>query len=160
MTSRRVGLAAILLAPLLLAMQQSPARDAFVEPLTGMRFVELPAGTFVMGSRDGEAQRQPDETAHRVTIPDPFLLGRFEVTQEEWTRLMETSPSHFSGCPRCPVEKINFLEIGQFLERLNARGGPWRFRLPTEAEWEYACRAGTATPFQLRVSLWPSSARA
>jgi formylglycine-generating enzyme required for sulfatase activity len=158
MTERRVGLVAILVAPLVLAMQQPPTRDAFVEPLTGMRFVELPAGTFEMGSRDGEAQRQPDEIAHRVTIPDPFLLGRFEVTQEEWTRVMGTFRSHFSGCPRCPVERINFLEIGQFLERLNARGGPWRFRLPTEAEWEHACRAGTATPFHTGAALSPDAA--
>jgi sulfatase modifying factor 1 len=118
------------------------AGPARVDPLTGMAFARIPAGTFVMGTPAGEPQREPQETAHRVTITRPFYLAIHEVTQREWTRLMRTTPSTFHGCDRCPVETISYTDVESFLRRLNA-ASPWPgFRLPTEAEWEYACRAG------------------
>ena len=125
------------------------------EAVTGTTLVELPAGRYTMGSGSSEIGRNADETLHDVEITQPFFLGRYEVTQEEWRAVMGTSPSHFAACgPRCPVENVSFADVQQFLEKLNARASagrsedrPPRYRLPTEAEWEYACRAGTTGPF-------------
>jgi formylglycine-generating enzyme required for sulfatase activity len=131
------------------------------DPASGFTFVEVPGGRFTMGSASSEVGRNEDETLHDVEMTEPFLLGRFEVTQQEWRTVMGTSPSHFSDCgPRCPVENVTFAEVQRFLAALNERStagrsktpasadGPrLRYRLPTEAEWEYACRAGTTGPF-------------
>ncbi|HTK29708.1 MAG TPA: formylglycine-generating enzyme family protein [Vicinamibacterales bacterium] len=123
------------------------------DPRTGMALVDIPAGTFEMGSPDDEPSRGADEVRHRVTLTHRFLLGRYEVTQAEWRAIMASSPAHFSRCgPRCPVEGVNYFDIEQFLRRLN-EGSALNFRLPTEAEWEYACRAGTATPFSTGSAL-------
>jgi formylglycine-generating enzyme required for sulfatase activity len=119
-----------------------------------MALVEIAAGTFFMGSPPEEASRGADETRHEVTVTRAFLLGRSEVTQAEWRTIVGTSPSHFADCgPRCPVESVNYQEIEEFLKRLNEGGGPLRYRLPTEAEWEYACRAGTMSPFSTGANL-------
>ncbi len=119
-----------------------------VEPLTGMALVEIPAGRFTMGSPAAEAGRNADETPHDVVLTTPFLLGQHEVTQQEWRVIMHTSPSQFAGCgPRCPVERVNYHDVDAFVRALNAGHGALRFRLPTEAEWEFACRADTTTPF-------------
>jgi len=128
------------------------------EPITGMPMVELPAGRFTMGSASSEAGRNPDETIHDVELTKPFLLGRYEVTQEAWRMVMGTTPSHFSSCgPRCPVENVTFHDVEQFLARLNEREAAatnaLRYRLPSEAEWEYACRAGTTGPFSTGENL-------
>jgi len=76
-----------------------------------------------------------------VTISRAFRLGRTEVTQAQWTRIMGANPSRFAGCPECPVENVTWFDVQRFLERLNALAGGG-YRLPTEAEWEYSCRAG------------------
>jgi formylglycine-generating enzyme required for sulfatase activity len=133
---------------------------------TGLALVELPPGRFTMGSGSSEAGRNDDETLHDVEITRPFFLGQFEVTQQEWRTVMATTPSHFSACgQRCPVENITFTEVQQFLTRLNAHAAPpqskapsLRFRLPTEAEWEYACRARTAGPFSTGENLTTTQA--
>jgi formylglycine-generating enzyme required for sulfatase activity len=119
------------------------------EPMTGMILVELTPGQFAMGSPPSEAEREADERLHDVTLTTPFYLGRFELTQQEWKTIMGTAPSRSTACgPRCPVENVSFDDIQKFLTKLNARSAAdTRFRLPTEAEWEYACRAGTASPF-------------
>ena len=125
------------------------------EGWTGMPLVELPPGRFTMGSGSSEAGRNDDEALHDVEITHPFFIGQFEVTQQEWRTVMGTTPSHFGTCgPRCPVENVSFVEVQQFLTRMNAHVAPpqskapsLRFRLPTEAEWEYACRARTTGPF-------------
>ena len=125
-----------------------PSPSTWTEPVTGMEFVLLPAGSFRMGAPEGEIGREPGETLHEVTLSRPFYLGRYEVTQEEWSRVMGTHPSHFRDCgPRCPVENVNYHDIQDFLVRLEALAPGRRFRLPTEAEWEYACRAGTTSPY-------------
>ena len=122
--------------------------------------VEIRAGRFVMGSAAAEAGRNADETPHDVAISRPFFLGRFEVTQQEWEAVMGTNPSHFADCgATCPVEHVSFVDVQQFLEKLNADAtSQFVYRLPTEAEWEYACRAGTTTPFSTGANLTPDQA--
>jgi formylglycine-generating enzyme required for sulfatase activity len=119
------------------------------EAVTGMTLIELPAGRYTMGSGSSEIGRNADETLHDVEITQPFFLGRYEVTQGEWRAVMGTSPSQFTACgPRCPVENVTFADVQQFLAKLNANpSATLQYRLPTEAEWEYACRAGTTGPF-------------
>jgi formylglycine-generating enzyme required for sulfatase activity len=130
------------LTALVLLLTLTPPRHE--DPLTGMPFVLLPAGAFTMGSPETEAAREAQERRHRVTIGKPFYLGVYEVTQAEWAKVMGSNPSTFAGCDRCPVEQISYLDIERFIDRLNGRSSWPGFRLPTEAEWEYACRAGGA----------------
>ena len=109
----------------------------------GMEFVWVPAGEFRMGSASAEAE--PDEQPlTQVRISRGFWLGKYEVTQEEWQAMMGTNPSEFSGCGRCPVNNVSWDDVQDLIRRLNARAGETRYRLPTEAEWEYAARAGTS----------------
>ena len=117
----------------------------------GMEFVRIEAGEFVMGSPEGEAGRYGSERQHKVRISRSFYLGKYEVTQGEWAAVMGTNPSHFKGCgERCPVESVSWEDVQEFIGKLNGRerGRGYEYRLPTEAEWEYAARAGTqgATP--------------
>jgi formylglycine-generating enzyme required for sulfatase activity len=141
-------------------------RPTLVEPVTGLALVEIPAGRFVMGSPPSEPGRNADEVPHTVTIGRPFLLGRHEVTQHEWRVLMNTSPSAHGGCDECPVERVDSFDVQAFLDALNRTAvrseNPVlrraRFRLPTEAEWEYACRAGTTTPFSTGRNLTTAQA--
>jgi formylglycine-generating enzyme required for sulfatase activity len=124
---------------------QSPPlwRDRY----TGMQFVLLGPGTFEMGTPPGEPEREAQERLHRVTLPHAFYMAVYEVTQGEWQRVMGQNPSRFQDCGlRCPVENVNWFEVQQFVRLLNAKSQPG-FRLPTEAEWEYACRAGGTQPF-------------
>jgi sulfatase modifying factor 1 len=130
------------------------------EPWTGMLFVELPPGRFTMGSATTEASRNDDELLHDVEITLPFFLGQTEVTQQQWRTVMGDAPSHFTGCgPRCPVENVSYADIQKFLDRLNAHmPQTLRYRLPSEAEWEYACRARTTGPFSTGENLTPAQA--
>jgi sulfatase modifying factor 1 len=135
-------------------------RPAYVDQQTGMTFVELPPGRFTMGSAVGEAGRKEDETLHDVELTRPFLLAQREVTQQEWRTVMGTSPSRFSECgPSCPVENVTFFDALQFIAKLNdAPGAALHYRLPTEAEWEFACRAGTTGPFSTGENLTTAQA--
>jgi len=121
--------------------------DFYIEPTTGMVLVAVRPGSFLMGSPESEPGRNDDEALHRVAVSRLFYMGQHEVTQAEWTKVMGSNPSHFGNCERCPVENVDFYEVNTFLSRLNAGTSSMRFRLPTEAEWEYACRAGTSTPY-------------
>jgi len=105
------------------------------------QFSLIPAGTFQMGSTNGGSSEQP---VHTVTLTQSFEMQRTEVTQGQWFEIMGTNPSHFSSCGvTCPVEGVSWDDIQQFLTALNARFPGRNYRLPTEAEWEYAARAGT-----------------
>jgi formylglycine-generating enzyme required for sulfatase activity len=108
--------------------------------------VWIPAGSFLMGRYAGEQDTYPDEDPqHQVSVPG-FWMGKYEVTQAQWQALMGSNPSDFSGANR-PVESASWNAItGHFLPALNATTGQ-TFRLPSEAEWEYACRAGTTMRF-------------
>ncbi len=119
----------------------------FTNPL-GMEFVFLPPGAFTMGSPADEKDRQGAETLHEVTLSKGFYIEVTEVTQGQWEKVMGTFPSHFSTCGyECPVENISWFQIQDFLDKLNEMERSKRYRLPTEAEWEYAARAGTKTAF-------------
>jgi formylglycine-generating enzyme required for sulfatase activity len=139
---------------------------SLVEPWTGITLVEVPGGRFTMGSPSSEAGRNDDETLHEVELTGPFLLGRFEVTQQEWRTVMGGAPSKFAACgSRCPVENVSFEDVQQFLTRLNARttapsppAPKLRFRLPSEAEWEFGCRAKTTGPFSTGENLTTAEA--
>ena len=109
----------------------------------GIEFVWVPAGEFRMGSTSSDAQFD-EKPMTQVRISRGFWLGKYEVTQSEWQTVMGSNPSGFAGCGRCPVEQVSWEDIQQFVRRLNSQGGGEVYRLPTEAEWEYAARAGTA----------------
>lgn len=111
-----------------------------------MNFRWIPAGEFTMGAPESERSRDEREgPPHPVRITNPFWMAKYPVTQEQWTAVMGKNPSHAKGDDR-PVECVSRADCREFLERLNEmpNGG---FQMPTEAQWEYACRAGTATRF-------------
>jgi formylglycine-generating enzyme required for sulfatase activity len=123
-----------------------------------MDLVLISAGAFMMGSPQTEAGRNDDEgPQHRVRIEKPFHMGKYEVTQAQWRAVMAINLSDFRSNPRQPVDTVSWEDCQQFCRRLSARTG-LPVRLPTEAEWEYACRANTDTPFSCGDSL--SSQRA
>lgn len=105
------------------------------------QMVRIEGGTFTMGCPGGffSACDADEKPAHPVTVRS-FELSKYEVTQEVWAAVMEENPSYFPHCPQCPVESVNWDDVRAFLRKLNAGGG--RYRLPSEAEWEYAARGG------------------
>ena len=112
----------------------------------GMEFVRIPAGSFLMGSPEDEEDRYNNETQREVRISQPFYMGKHEVMQGQWAAVMGENPSYFSDCGEdCLVETVSWEDVQGFIGRLNEResGRGYRYRLPTEAEWEYAARAGT-----------------
>ena len=108
----------------------------------GMDFVLIPSGSFMMGSNSDDREK----TVHKVAITSPFYLGQYEVTQDQWEIMMRSNPSAFEGGTN-PVEQVSWNDVQEFIRRLNALEGHDRYRLPTEAEWEYAARAGTSTAY-------------
>ncbi|OAI48789.1 hypothetical protein AYO44_18655 [Planctomycetaceae bacterium SCGC AG-212-F19] len=127
----------------------------------GMKLVLIPAGKFMMGSPDAEKDRDADELLHEVAITKPFYMGVYEVTQGEFEKVMRYNPSFFNkskgGSPDHPVEEVRRRDVVGFLKKLNELPEEKKagriYRLPTEAEWEYACRAGTTTAFHFGDSL-------
>ena len=111
-----------------------------------MELVLIESGEFLMGSPSSEAKRGGDEgPQHRVRISESFYLGKYEVTQSQWRAVMGSDPSYFEG-DNLPVEVVSWNDCQEFCRKLSERTGR-TIRLPTEAEWEYSCRAGTTTPF-------------
>jgi formylglycine-generating enzyme required for sulfatase activity len=112
-----------------------------------MEMVLIPAGEFMMGSPESDKDAGGDEhPQHRVRITKPFYLGNYPVTQEQWEAVMGSNPSHFKG-PKNPVEQVSWDDCQQFLTKLSAKAGGGKFSLPTEAQWEYARRAGSTTRY-------------
>jgi len=121
-----------------------------------LEMVLIPAGKFVMGSPESEEGRSDDETQHEVTLTKPYYMGKYEVTQEQWESVMGNNPSFTKGA-KFPITGVSWGDCQDFIKKLNAKtsGG---YRLPTEAEWEYACRAGTTTAFSFGDSLTKNDA--
>lgn len=132
------------------------AGESFSNSL-GMDFVAIQPGTFMMGSPASEPGRYDDETRHQVTLTKCFYMQTTEVTQSQWTAVMGSNPSYFSGCGSCPVDYVSWDDVQTFISKMNQRG-EGTYRLPTEAEWEYAARAGTTTPFYFGTCLSTSQA--
>ncbi len=109
-----------------------------------LRWIE--PGIFMMGSPKDEPERDDDETLHEVTLSEGFWLGATTVTQALWQAVMKENPSKFKGEER-PVEEVSWEDAQKFMEQLNKEISGLELTLPTEAQWEYACRAGTSTPF-------------
>ena len=109
-----------------------------------MQFALIPVGKFEMGSDMGEEKERP---VHTVRISKPFYLGIHEVTQGQWETVMGHNPSRFKGDTSRPVETVSWEEVQKFIEKLNPMEGGTKYRLPTEAEWEYAARAGSTTAY-------------
>ena len=123
----------------LFAQSPSPTNNAF-----DMAFVKIAPGEFVMGCSTDDTGCDADEKpAHRVQITKAFEIGKYEVTQSQWQAVMGSNPSTIKGDDR-PVETVSKNDAHDFLGRLNARNDGYKYRLPTEAEWEYAARAGTS----------------
>ena len=139
--------------------RQTHTNRRFFEKLEddiSLEMVLIPGGSFEMGAAENELESSEDELPqHLVTVPT-FFMGRYPVTQAQWRAVaalpqeeitLETDPSNFKGDDR-PVEKVNWHEAVEFCQRLSKKTGR-DYRLPSEAEWEYACRAGTKTPFHV-----------
>lgn len=115
---------------------------------TGIEFVLIPPGSFLMGSPLTEAKRNKDEgPQRRVNIKYEFYMSRYEITQEEYEKVMGHNPAYFQNCPECPVEQVTWNDAKEFIQKLNANKDNYFYRLPSEAEWEYSARAGTRTIF-------------
>ena len=145
-----------------------------VSSASDLEMIWVEPGTFMMGSPENESERDTDETLHQVTLTNGFYLGKYEVTQAQYERVMNaqrgneffissSTPSHFTGNPNRPVENITWWSTWKFLHILNVLESDklpegWAYVLPTEAQWEYACRAGTTTAYSWGDSISPSDA--
>ncbi|MBM3327433.1 MAG: formylglycine-generating enzyme family protein [Calditrichaeota bacterium] len=118
------------------------ASEAKQSPLPEMTFVLIPGGSFLMGSNDGDSDEKP---VHRVEVK-AFYIMTTEVTQRMWQAIMGDNPSYFKG-DDLPVECVSWNDCQEFIKKLNQRDPGKGYRLPSEAEWEYACRAGTTTKY-------------
>ncbi len=114
----------------------------------------IPPGEFMMGSPEDEPEREDDEAQHRVVLTQGFWLAETTCTQALWQAVMGNNPSRFQGADR-PVENVSWEDAQAFLARFNRIAPELALRLPTEAEWEYACRAGTSTPFWFGQQITP-----
>jgi len=112
-----------------------------------LEMVLIPAGKFVMGSPESEKDRSDDETQHEVTLTKAYYMGKYEVTQEQWEALMGNNRSFTKGA-KLPVTDVSWNDCQDFIKKLNEKTNG-NYRLPTEAEWEYACRAGTTTAYSV-----------
>lgn len=127
--------------------ENSDIFETFISPSTGMELIMIPAGEFIMGSPSGEKDRSDCESpTHMVTIKNPFYMGKYPVTQRQWKTVMGTSPSNFKDEAR-PVEFVSWENAQEFIKKLNSMENTDKYRLPSEAEWEYACRAGTQSRY-------------
>jgi formylglycine-generating enzyme len=133
-----VGIAAVaaVLTMVFLALRPEKTAPGSLASESINNMVKVEGGTFMMGSDSGRPCEKP---AHKVTV-NGFYMDQTEVTQEDYERVMGNNPSLFKGCPECPVEQVSWQDANDYCAKVNKR-------LPTEAEWEYACRAGSLTKY-------------
>ena len=122
--------------------KEEPEILAKLDNSIGMKFTLIPEGKFYMGSKE----RNDEKPVHKVKINNPFYLGTYPVTQAEWKAVMDDNPFYFKG-DDLPVESVSWDDVQEFIKKLNEKEGTNKYRLPSEAEWEYACRAGTITRY-------------
>jgi formylglycine-generating enzyme required for sulfatase activity len=121
--------------------KRESSAPAFRPANPNIELVKISPGTFMMGLTNGEPDEKP---VHQVTISYSFYMGKYEVTQAQWQSVMGNNPSNFKDCGGdCPVDSVSWDDTQNFIQRLNQINDGYVYRLPTEAEWEYACRAGT-----------------
>jgi len=121
-----------------------------------LEMILVTAGKFMMGSPESEEGRDKNENQHEVTITKQFYMGKYEVTQEQWEAVMGNNPGDTKE-GKLPVTQVSWEDCHEFIKKLNAKtdGG---YRLPTESEWEYACRAGTTTAYSFGDKITPKDA--
>jgi formylglycine-generating enzyme required for sulfatase activity len=123
------------------------ADKTFVSPVMGAEFVLIPPGTFMIGDMQ-------NFSGHQVTISKPFYMQTTEVTQGQWEKIMGSNPSNFKNCGGdCPVDNVSWIDVQGFIRKLNQVEETSKYRLPTEAEWEYACRAGATANYSFGDSV-------
>lgn len=132
--------------PILAYLSQTPKplstfRDKLRGGGEGPAMVVIPVGAFDMGSNDSHASSD-EKPVHRVSIKQAFAIGKTEVTQKDWRQVMGSDLSYFKGCDDCPVERVSWNDAQSYIKKLNELTGKTTYRLPSEAEWEYACRGG------------------
>ncbi|MEM1009044.1 MAG: formylglycine-generating enzyme family protein, partial [Myxococcota bacterium] len=139
-----------------IVLELDPKQAGDAEHVIRQRLRWIPLGRFLMGSPDDEIDRQDRETQHPVILTQGFWLFDTTVTQELWQAVMDNNPSHFKGDNR-PVERVSWNEAQKFIQTLNKTLGQRQIelRLPNEAQWEYACRAGTQTAFSFGDNITP-----
>lgn len=139
-----------------IANRRQGKAQAFIENIGNgitLEMVAIPGGSFVMGSPDTEAGRSSYEGPQRTVNIPAFFMGQYEITQEQYQAVMGNNPSEFKGA-KLPVEKVSWNDAVEFCKRLSQKTGK-TYRLPSQAEWEYACRAGTKTPFYFGETITP-----
>jgi len=142
-----------------MAQEMKPVSVEVIDLGKGVKLemVLIPAGKFMMGSPESEKGRDKDETQHEVILTKPFCMGKYEVTQEQWETIMGDNPSEKTKGSKLPVTVVSWKDCQEFIRKLNAKtnGG---YRLPTEAEWEFACRAGATTLYSVGDSITTADA--
>ena len=138
--------------------KDTPGNEEVVDLGKGVKLdlVLIPAGKFKMGSPESEVGRVNNEIQHEVTLTKPYYMGKYEVTQEQYEGVIGNNPSSTKGA-KLPVTDVSWEDCQEFIKKLNAKtsGG---YRLPTEAEWEFACRAGTTTAYSFGDVITPKDA--
>ncbi len=139
---------ALPVAPMIQKQSKNLTKPIEMKNSIGMEFILIPPGEFQMGMKKEDADGSPymGQPLHNVKIKQQFYIGKYEVTQAQWKLLMSKNPSEFQNCGAdCPVENIKWDDAKAFIKRLNEKKDGYQYRLPSEAEWEYAARAGTTT---------------
>jgi len=134
--------------PMIQKELRTSTKPVEVKNSIGMEFVLIPSGEFLMGIKKEEMEGRSynGQPLHNVKIKQEFYIGKFEVTQGQWQALMGKNPSEFQNCGSdCPVENIQWNDVKAFIKKLNEKNDGYKYRLPSEAEWEYAARGATTT---------------
>jgi len=141
-----LSLAVLLATDYRIQVQEKRDPPKYFTNSIGMKFVWIPPGSFMMGSPTEEKDRNANETQHKVTLTKGFYMGVYTVTKEQWKAVIGNTPSPSKRQKNLPVETISWVDCQDFIKKLREKDKKG-YRLPTEAEWEYACRAGTTTRF-------------